>query len=141
LGRRRLTSYLLDTHVWAWAIKFDRQLPKRIAGLLIDAAAIHVSAITFYEIAQKVRLGKWPEMEEIAKDLSSVLADQGGVLADITGEVSQRAGALDWSHRDPFDRLIAATAIELQVPLISADAAFDPLAGRRDWPGRIWRVA
>jgi PIN domain nuclease of toxin-antitoxin system len=133
-----LTSYLLDTHVWAWAIKFDKQLPKRISGLLSDAAVIHVSAITFYEIAQKVRLGKWPEMDEIARDQSSVLADQGGALADITGEVSQLAGALDWNHRDPFDRLIAATAIRLQVPLISADTAFDPLASRKDWPGRIW---
>ena len=61
-----MTSYLLDTHVWVWAIKLDDHLPKRVAERLLRAQAIHVSPITFYEITQKVRLGKWAEMEPFA---------------------------------------------------------------------------
>ena len=48
------------------------------------------------------------------------------------------AGLLAWDHRDPFDRMIAATAIELSCPLISKDPAFDGLAGFTGWCGRIW---
>lgn len=133
-----MTAYLLDTHVWAWAIKLDEQLPQRIAKTLLAADAIHVSAVSFYEIAQKVRLGKWPEMEPFAQRLSSVLSEQDGQLVTLDGDISQLAGLLDWSHRDPFDRMIAATAIHLKLPLISADATFDHLSDRKDWPGRIW---
>ena len=49
-----------------------------------------------------------------------------------------RAAKLAWPHRDPFDRFIAATAMELKVPLLSADAAFDDLKTLPDWPGRLW---
>jgi PIN domain nuclease of toxin-antitoxin system len=44
------------------------------------------------------------------------------------------AGSLDWPHRDPFDRLLAATALINGWPLISADPAFDRLTGLR----RVW---
>lgn len=48
------------------------------------------------------------------------------------------AGSLEWDHRDPFDRMIAATAIELATPLVSADPAFDGLSAVSGWPGRVW---
>ena len=35
------------------------------------------------------------------------------------------AGRVDWAHCDPFDRLIAATALEMRLVLLSADTAFD----------------
>lgn len=105
----------------------------------MDAAdSIHVSVISFYEIAQKVRLGKWPEMALHASGLQEALAEQGYHSVNLTAEISQLAGLLEWDHRDPFDRMIAATSIHLKLPLISADAVFDELAGRKDWPGRIW---
>lgn len=48
------------------------------------------------------------------------------------------AARLDWAHRDPFDRFIAATAITERLTLVSADAAFDDLRGMPGWCGRIW---
>lgn len=103
-----------------------------------DSESTHVSVVSIYEIAQKVRLGKWPEMEAAAGSLASLLVEQGYVGVDVTGAISQMAGLLEWDHRDPFDRMIAATAIQLQTPLISADEAFDALSDRKDWPGRVW---
>lgn len=133
-----MTSYLLDTHVWAWDLKLDDQLPKHMLDTIDGADSAHVSVISFYEIAQKVRLRKWPEMEPFANNLSSALAEQGYQLANLTAEISQLAGLMNWDHRDPFDRMIAATCIQLKLPLISADVAFDELSSRKDWPGRIW---
>ena len=105
----------------------------------IDGAdGAYVSVISFYEIAQKVRLRKWPEMEPFANNLAKALAEQGYQLANLTAEISQLAGLMDWDHRDPFDRMIAASSIHLKLPLISVDSAFDELSSRKDWPGRIW---
>jgi len=133
-----VTSFLLDTHVWAWAVKLDPLLPTRIAEQIVEANAIQVSAVSFYEIAQKVRLGKWPQMELFANKLAVVLAEQGGQLISMDGAISQLAGLLEWDHRDPFDRMIAATSIHLKLPLLSADTIFDELSDRKDWPGRVW---
>ncbi|MDE0062914.1 MAG: TonB-dependent receptor [Gammaproteobacteria bacterium] len=45
---------------------------------------------------------------------------------------------LDWTHRDPFDRFIAATAIEMGWELVFKDPEFDALDGMRGWRGRVW---
>lgn len=113
-------------------------LPGRITELFTTADVIQISAVSLYEIRQKVRIGKWREMEPHGERLIDILSQQGIVIVEISAEISDMAGSLAWGHRDPFDRMIAATAIQLQVPLISADIAFDELSNRADWPGRIW---
>jgi PIN domain nuclease of toxin-antitoxin system len=40
------------------------------------------------------------------------------------------AGVLAWPHRDPFDRLLAATAIRRRIPIVSADSVFDGMVKR-----------
>jgi PIN domain nuclease of toxin-antitoxin system len=77
-------------------------------------------------------------MEPYADGLMGILTKQGSRAIDITPEISDFAGALVWEHRDPFDRIIAATSIVSKLPLMSADKIFDELSSRKDWPGRIW---
>jgi PIN domain nuclease of toxin-antitoxin system len=132
-----VTSYLLDTHTWCWSFlrTFVRQ---KTADILLSADALSVSSISFYEVRQKVRIGKWPEMAPYVADLGEILTRQGADAIAITTAIADLAGALEWDHRDPFDRMIAATSITLKLPLISADEAFDQLSARKDWPGRVW---
>lgn len=134
-----MASFLLDTHTWSWNLTVDPRLPGSVLHLINTADAVHVSPVSLYEIAQKVRLGRWPEMAEHANALPSLLQRQRGRVAALTPEVAVLAASLEWAHRDPFDRLIAATAIALKLPLLSADTAFDNLPPDIDWPGRIWR--
>ena len=84
-----------------------------------------VSPITFFEITQKVRLGKWREMEPFINRLPALLAEQGVGIAALEPEICVAAGMTPWAHRDPFDRLLAATAIHYNLPIISADSIFD----------------
>ena len=55
-----MTSYLLDTNAFSMALTDDPRLPKRAYDRMREADRLAVSAISFYEIGQKVRAGKWP---------------------------------------------------------------------------------
>lgn len=129
---------LLDTHVWAWTLTGDAQLSQRALSAIEEADAVLVSPPSFFEIGQKVRLGRWPEMEPIVDGLPDLLGKQGGRAAPLDPEICLVAARFDWRHRDPFDRLLAATAMRLGLPLISADIMFDTLEHHGERVSRIW---
>ena len=130
MGGTRLTTLLLDTHVWAWSLTNDRRVSDRARKEMVEAQTILVSAISFFEIAQKVRLGKWPEMARYVDRLPTLLARQRGVAASLEAEDCLMAGRMEWPHRDPFDRFLAASALRRRVPIVSADPAFDAVVAR-----------
>ncbi|SDN47754.1 PIN domain nuclease, a component of toxin-antitoxin system (PIN domain) [Ensifer sp. YR511] len=103
------------------------RLSTKATALITEADSVFVSPISFFEIGQKVRIGKWPEMEPFINELPSLLAEQGGRVAALVPEVCLKGATLAWEHRDPFDRLLAATTLALGIPLISADEIFDTL--------------
>ncbi len=76
-----MTAVLLDTHAWAWSLVGDARLPARALAAMNQADRVLVSPISFFEIAQKVRLGKWPEMAFFIDRLPSLLQEQGGAVA------------------------------------------------------------
>ena len=125
-----MTSVLLDTHAWTWSLTGDDRLSPRALSAIGDADTVFVSPITFFEIAQKVRIGKWPEMVAFIDQLPSLLQSQGGVVAAFGPSICLEAGMMDWAHRDPFDRLLAATARQGTYLLVSADTAFDGIVTR-----------
>jgi PIN domain nuclease of toxin-antitoxin system len=130
-------AVLLDTHAWAWSLTRDKRLSAQAIAAIQEAETVFVSPITLFEIGQKVRYGKWPEMQPFVDKLPSLLEEQGGRVAALDPETCLTAALLDWAHRDPFDRLLAATAFRAGLPLISADLEFDGLVnGRRI--SRIW---
>ena len=125
-----MTAVLLDTHAWVWSLDGDARLSPRALTSVRAAATVLVSPISFFEIAQKVRLGKWPEMATVVDRLPALLDAQGGVVAGFEPVICLLAGMMDWSHRDPFDRLLAATARHHALPLLSADSVFDGIVTR-----------
>ena len=125
-----MTAILLDTHAWAWSLAGDARLSPRALDAIGQADTILVSPISFFEIAQKVRLGKWPEMVPVIDRLPGLLRDQGGTIAAFGPSICLTAGMMEWSHRDPFDRLLAATARQEALPLVSADVVFDGVVDR-----------
>lgn len=125
---------LLDTHVWAWSMLVHPKMSQTARRLLDEKGEFAISAVSVFEIGQKVRLGKWPEMRAFAGNLLAYAERQRILVASVTIEIADLAGRLDWPHRDPFDRMLAATALVNGWPLISADPAFDSLIGLR----RVW---
>lgn len=125
-----MTAILLDTHTWAWSLAGDERLSTAAVAAIEAADTVLVSPITFFEIAQKVRLGKWPEMKSFVNQLAALLREQGGSVAGFDPAICIAAGSMAWTHRDPFDRLLAATAMHYNLPLVSADSVFDGIVTR-----------
>lgn len=127
-----MSGLLLDTCVFAWMLLGRGHVGSLVARTAIDNSEddLFVSSATFYEIAQKVRLGKWDEMAPYAEGLisHSNLASSQILVAD--GPICLQAGQMAWDHRDPFDRLIAATALRHRLPIVSADRQFDGVVAR-----------
>lgn len=124
-----MTAVLLDTHVWVWTWGESFRLTDAARNAIEAADVVLVSPASVFEVSQKARLGKWPEVEGIAKNLLPLISEQASSEASLTAEICSIAGWLDWPHRDPFDRLIGATALFLGVPLVTKDPAFATLEG------------
>ena len=125
-----MRAVLLDTHAWTWSLAGDDRLSRKALDAITGAETVMVSPISFFEIGQKVRLGKWPQMEPFIDRLPALLETQGGRIAELEGVICLTAGTMAWAHRDPFDRLLAATALRRDVPIVSADAVFDGVVSR-----------
>ncbi|MEO0357699.1 MAG: type II toxin-antitoxin system VapC family toxin [Pseudomonadota bacterium] len=126
-----MTTVLLDTHVWAWSFHYPSKLSNVAKDAIQGADATYVSPITFYEVAFKQRLGKWPEMDGLVDRLFSIADEQGVILPPVSAEITFHAAQRDWDHRDPFDRIIASTAELMDLPLVTKDPAFDTLRSIR----------
>ncbi len=130
MGRPVLTTLLLDTHVWTWSLTAYNRISDTARRRIAAADSIVVSAITFFEIAQKVRIGKWSEMAPHVERLAELLTDQGAMALPLEPADCLEARRLDWPHRDAFDRLLAATALRRRIAIVSADPVFAGLVQR-----------
>ena len=116
---------LLDTHVFYWAVKASDRLSAVHRQLIENRRdPVYVSAVTGWEIAIKVKLGRWPEAQALLPDLAGLVVRSGLQTIEITLAQAERAGSLDLVHRDPFDRLRAAQALDLDIPIATVDRAF-----------------
>lgn len=77
-------------------------------------------------------------MAPFIDSLDALCMSQGFHVAAYRAKIAMLSGSMDWAHRDPFDRMIAATAFEMACPMISKGAAFDDLKAFPEWRGRIW---
>lgn len=113
---------LLDTHIFLWWLFDDPKLPTGIRRFVKDKNnTIFVSAASVWEIATKFRLGRLPEAAEVAKNVPEWITRAGFESMPVTAEHAQLAGDWNLSHRDPFDRMLAAQAKLEKMPLATVD--------------------
>jgi PIN domain nuclease of toxin-antitoxin system len=128
-------NLLLDTHALIWATMNPTQLSKIARTLIQDESnTIYVSAASAWEIATKVRIGKLPEAEELERRFIEIVVDTAQyTMLPILPEVALRAGRMPGKHGDPFDRMIAAQALALDIAVISNDKLLDQFGASRIW--------
>lgn len=107
---------LLDTHVLIW---WDAGLglPSAIVEAIRGADQVYVSAVTGWEIAIKTSLGRMATSRRV----EDAVADSGFEELPVRLRHAHRVQALPWHHRDPFDRMLVAQALDEGLTLVSKD--------------------
>lgn len=109
---------LLDTHILLWALIDDPRLSPKARKMINTATEIYVSAATFWEMSIKVGLGKLnADLDEIRE----YCRESGFIELPIAVEHAIAVKDLEHHHRDPFDRLIVATAMTEPMKLLTSD--------------------
>ena len=123
-------KYLLDTHVVLWLLGDATRVPPRVRRVLADRGnELLVSAISPLEIATKARLGKLDEGDLLLQTWSQRMADLDATELPMRWEHARTAGALRWSHRDPFDRVLVAQAACDGLQLVTTDRTITSYSG------------
>jgi PIN domain nuclease of toxin-antitoxin system len=118
-------KYLLDTHVLLWWFLRSDRLKKRVRETLADpGSTVYVSAVSAWEIAIKMRLGKLELPGTPASFLPSRIARAGMTPLPILASHAYGVFDLPDHHADPFDRLLIAQAQAESLTIVTADTAF-----------------
>ena len=125
--------FLVDTHYVLWAAIQPTRIEPWARRLIVDLDnEILVSAASVYEIGLKVRCGKLPEAIEFESDLIVNIESRLGYrLLPLEPEAMLRAARFEATHADPFDRMIAAHAIQNNLPLLTTDDRLEAFGVRR----------
>ena len=124
---------LLDTHTFLWFLDDSPQLSQKGKALLEADNELLLSVASLWEIAIKLRLGKLTVAVPIEVLMTQQLTQNDIVLLPITVAPLIVVSTLPLHHRDPFDRLLVAQALVEQMPIVSADPAFDAYPVQRLW--------
>ena len=118
---------LLDTHIYIWFSENNPQLSSTLRMLIEERAnEKYISLVSFYEIAIKTKIGKLTMGKNISASLDE-LKDYDITVLPIAENhiITYELIPLIETHRDPFDRLIIATAMFEHLAIVTADKQFD----------------
>ena len=118
-------TYLLDTHVLLWALTDPARLGRTAREVIENRSSrLIVSAVSAWEIATKHRLGRLPRADVLLGGYGKHLDRLGVIRLPVAEDHALLAGRLEWDHRDPFDRMLAAQAMIESLVLITGDPTF-----------------
>lgn len=119
---------LLDTHALLWALLEPGHLSASARAAVTDPGnTLLVSAASAWEIATKHRLGKLDGAGAVIAGYPAHVERLRAIELPVTARHALAGGGLDWGHRDPFDRLLAAQSLLESARLVTGDRAFASL--------------
>jgi PIN domain nuclease of toxin-antitoxin system len=117
-----------------WWFAGDAKLSTAARNLLShDDTIVLVSAASAWEICSKVRIGKLPTGHDLCENFLSIITEHQLEPLAITVEHGRLAGRMVGTHKDPFDRMLAAQALIEDVPLVTNDSAFAAFGVKVVW--------
>ena len=119
---------LLDTCAFLWLATEPARLSTTAADTIDDEANdLFISDVTVWEVTLKHLVGKLPLPEPPRVWIPKQVSFFDLQPLPIDAEAIYRSGELPAAHRDPFDRLLAAQAIDGSFRLVTVDTAFEDL--------------
>ncbi|WP_017660404.1 type II toxin-antitoxin system VapC family toxin [Baaleninema simplex] len=124
---------LLDTHALLWYLQNSQKLSRQAAETIEDTSnTLWFSIASLWEISIKLGLGKL-SLQNSFSDLGRVLQQLQIEILSITFSDTERYLHLPLHHRDPFDRILVAQAMNRSLVLMSRDPAFEAYDIQRLW--------
>ena len=115
-------GYLLDTHAAIWFFNGNESLSQTAKRIIRDLSNdVYISISSVWELAIKIGLGKIDFAGKAAGFIRLAEKNEIALIPVMTSHLTVLE-TLPMIHRDPFDRLLIATAINEQMTLITADA-------------------
>jgi PIN domain nuclease of toxin-antitoxin system len=114
-------KYLLDTHVFLWAVTADPKLSSRAKQIFTGDHELWFSVAGVWEILTKVQIGKLPLPSPAGAYVSAQLVQNNIRVLPITLTHALHLERLPLHHRDPFDRVLIAQSLEEELPIVTAD--------------------
>jgi PIN domain nuclease of toxin-antitoxin system len=127
-----MDSILLDTHAFIWLVEDDANLPVSLRNLIENTNNVFVSIASFWEISIKIQIGKLT-LQSNFNDMESSFESTRFKLLPISLKDTIQVSNLPLYHRDPFDRILVAQAMNHSLAIVSRDVAFDAYAIQRVW--------
>lgn len=111
--------YLIDTHALLWCAQGDESLPPGVRTILSEEECFY-SVASLWEVAIKQSIGKLDVGFSVSElDMHCREAAMGRL--SIETPYLERIKTLPDIHRDPFDRLLVAQALEEGLAIVTCD--------------------
>jgi len=113
---------LLDTHAALWWVNEHEKLSSVAKALLSDDShSLYISIVSAWEVAIKTSLGKLYDFDGSVKEFLAEMEINPIVFLPVKKRHIEIVETLPFHHRDPFDRLLIATATAEDMTIITAD--------------------
>ncbi|MBD2175499.1 type II toxin-antitoxin system VapC family toxin [Pseudanabaena sp. FACHB-1998] len=125
---------LLDTHTLLWFLNNDLRLPVNVRQKIEETELIFVSAVSLWEIAIKINIGKLnilTSFEAIKENMNALNIQELPIEFD--DSLAYIGLPILKEHKDPFDRMIVSQAMRRSLTLVSADKKLDAYPVNRLW--------
>ena len=124
---------LLDTHVLLWYLSSDPKLSEKAKDIIADKSNnCYFSLASLWEIVIKLDLNKLRLPMAFEKFADYLISKEFQILPIQLADLKVLRG-LPAYHRDPFDRILIAQAIQENIPVISAAQHFSAYAIQIIW--------
>jgi PIN domain nuclease of toxin-antitoxin system len=116
-------NYLLDTHTAIWFFNDDNSLSRTAEQIILDQTnTVNISIASVWELAIKISTGKL-KFPGNSIDFMRVAEDNDILVMPVECSYITTVEKLPFIHRDPFDRMLIATAIVEKMTIITSDAS------------------
>jgi PIN domain nuclease of toxin-antitoxin system len=123
---------LIDTQIFLWMASEPHKL-SGTARQVCESAELVLSVASVWEIAIKSENGRLSLSTPVREFIDRHVRAANVTILPIHLRHALRAAALPGAHKDPFDRMIAAQAMEEGLPCVSSDPALQALGAHRLW--------
>lgn len=115
-------ALLLDTHIWLWSLLDPARLSKNVReALTAPDNTLHLSSISFWEALLLAERGRLSLKPDVGRWIRNAIATSPVSEVPLSLDVVLASTTIKLPHRDPADRLIAASAKAFDLTLVTAD--------------------